>query len=87
MVNIRKIRSLGALLAPTFRLRPFGPALGLFDNILRVHKPRDHATKISFDDDDDDFALIKQRLRGAAPGGERKSRPRETRDPLHTRFL
>ena len=46
-----------------------------------------HATKISFDDDDDDFALIKQRLRGAAPGGERKSRPRGTRDPLHTRFL
>ena len=44
------------------------------------------ATKISFDDDDDDFSLPKQRdcLRGAAPGGERQ---RETRDPLHTRFL
>ena len=79
LIKYNHTRSLGALRAPTSRLiTSFTP----FGRSGRVT----HATKISFDDDDDDFALIKQRdcLRGAAPGGERQ---RETRDPLHTRFL
>ena len=63
MANIAHI-SLGALRAPTSRLRPFGPALGpsgLLDFVLhalRALRPCDPPPgRKHFDDDDDDLVV------------------------------